>query len=149
MIKYLWILCLAMAFLASSCSEDESEEEQIEKFLKDNNLTAQSTGSGLYVIINDPGQNPFPNASSNITIHYHGYLLSGQVFDSSVSRGNPLTISLTQLIPGWREGVPFFGTGGTGTLLMTSKLAYGGQGSGIIPGNTPIAFDIQLISVNN
>lgn len=133
----------------SSCSKDQNEIELIETYLEDNNLNAQMVSPGLYIITINKGQDPFPNASSNVTAHYHGYLLNGQVFDSSVERGTPLTISLTQVIQGWREGIPNFGTGGKGSLIMTSELAYGSRGSGIIPPNTPIAFDIELISVNN
>jgi FKBP-type peptidyl-prolyl cis-trans isomerase FkpA len=143
------IFLLLVFFLA--CSEDTpdiSEDEMIQEFITANGLDAQKTSSGLYVVIDEAGADPFPSSSSEVTVHYSGYFLNGQVFDSSIQRGVPLTISLTSVISGWREGIPYFGTGGEGMLLMPSSLAYGSTGSGSIPPNTPLVFDVELISVN-
>ena len=145
--KFLVVLS-AFLFLIVSCGEDLTNEELIEEFLTVNNITAERTSSGLYYVITDPGVDPKPGSNSNVTVHYHGYLLTGEVFDSSINRGEPITIGLNQVIAGWREGIPLFGTGGTGTLYIPASLAYGSRGSGGIPPNTPIAFDVELISVN-
>jgi FKBP-type peptidyl-prolyl cis-trans isomerase len=95
------------------------------------------------------GSDTMPTATQTVTVHYHGYLLDGTVFDSSIDRGAPATFSLTSVIPGWTEGIPYFGIGGTGKLLVPSQLAYSSQGTntGSIPPYTPIAFDIELLDI--
>ncbi len=123
-------------------------EKLITEYIESNQIDATRTESGLYYVVDLPGEDPFPNAQSVVTVDYHGYLLNGQTFDSSIERGTPLTISLTNVILGWQEGIPLFGTGGKGTLIIPSHLAYGRSGSppNITP-DTPIIFDITLISV--
>ena len=146
--KNLFILLLIpfLTLVLSSCGEDATSEEQILEYLQQNQLSASSTPSGLFYIIEETGTDPKPTSTSEVTIDYHGYLLDGTVFDSSVDRGEPLTISLTQTIAGWREGIPLFGTGGRGTIFIPASLGYGSRGSGAIPPNAVIAFDIRLIS---
>ncbi len=114
------------------------------QYLTQNNITAQKTASGLYYVIETPGSAERPTASSIVTVDYQGYLLNGDIFDSSFSRGQPLEISLSQVIAGWTEGIALFGRGGKGSLYIPSSLAYGTRGSGPIGANTPIAFDIEL-----
>ncbi|MFT6808056.1 MAG: FKBP-type peptidyl-prolyl cis-trans isomerase FkpA [Saprospiraceae bacterium] len=106
------------------------------------------TASGLYVIIEEPGSDITPSSSQGVTVHYEGYFLNGDVFDSSIARGAPSTFSLNQVIAGWTEGIPYFGEGGKGKLLIPAHLAYGASGNQNIPAYTPILFDIELISVN-
>ena len=147
--QFLSLLALVVFF---SCSDDTptlSEDEQLQDYITANGLNAEKTSSGLYVVIDNPGADPFPTSTSEVTVHYNGYFLNGQVFDSSIDRGFPLTISLTGVISGWQEGIPYFGTGGEGMLLMPSSLAYGSNGSGSIPPSTPLIFDVQVLSVNN
>ena len=134
--------------LFSSCGDDANSEQDLLDYLAENNINAQSTTTGLYYVIDEPGVDPKPTSSSNVTVHYHGYLLNGTVFDSSVDRGTPLTISLTQVIAGWREGIPLFGTGGSGTLYIPASLGYGNTGTGSIPPNAALVFEIELVSVN-
>ena len=143
-ILYMFLLVIgAMAF--SSCGEDEgdglSNEEQIEKYLSDNGLRAEKTASGLYYIIDVPGGAEKPRSNSVVQVGYKGYLLNGDVFDSSPQ----LEISLTRVIPGWTEGIALFGRGGKGSLFIPSQLAYGPNGQGPIGRNTPIAFDNRVI----
>jgi len=141
---YLFIISMAMTFCLSSCGDDSGPSLTIEEYIAQNNLTTQVTASGLHVIIHDEGTSPKPTVSSNITINYDGYLLNGNRFDS----GNDVTFPLSNLILGWQEGIPLIGTGGSITLIIPSNLAYGSRGSGSIPPNTPIGFDIDLISFN-
>ena len=141
-------LIVVSGLLFVSCGDDANSEEDLLDYLSRNNINAQSTPSGLYYVIDEPGVDPKPTSSSNVTVHYHGYLLDGTVFDSSVDRGTPLTISLNQVIAGWREGIPLFGTGGSGTLYIPAILGYGNAGSGSIPPNAAIIFEVELISVN-
>lgn len=101
------------------------------------------TPSGLNYIIHNPGTAPFPTESSDVTVNYKGYFLNGEVFDS----GEGITFPLNGVIRGWIEGIQLIGTGGSITLLIPSNLAYGPSGRGSIPGNTNLAFDVDLISV--
>ena len=106
------------------------------------------TESGLYILIEEPGNETTPSSSDRVTIHYEGYLLNGDIFDSSIARGAPATLLLNQVIPGWTEGIPYFGEEGKGKLLIPSHLAYGAAGSQTIAAYTPLIFDIELLSVN-
>ena len=123
-------------------------EELITTYLADNNITtAQRMDNGLYIVIDEPGNENMPNINSTIIIDYQGYLLNDEVFDSSFERGVPNTFPLAALIEGWQIGMQSFGEGGVGMLFIPSNLAFGRNGTGNIPPNAPIAFDIQLISV--
>ena len=117
-----------------------------EEYLAANNLTAQTTASGLQYVVEEPGSGGNPTAGSLVQVNYKGYFLDGEVFDQT--NGTPLTISLGSVIPGWTEGIPLFQKGGKGVLLIPSNLAYGANGSGSIRANTPILFDIELIDFN-
>lgn len=150
------ILMLSMVLVFTSCGEDLSDEEiltqneeLLQAYFTSNNLNPQKTASGIYYIIEQPGNDQKPTRSSTITIHYKGYFLSGEEFDSSYSRGGPSQLSLRTTIDGWKEGIPLFGIGGKGSLYIPSTLAYGREGSGsTIPANTPLAFDIELFDFN-
>ena len=144
-----WIgIILVLSSVLSSCGGDDepsivSEASiTIEEYIIQNNLTTQVTNSGLHYIIKDQGVAPNPSISSVITINYTGYLLNGNVFDS----GNGVSFGLSGFIQGWQEGLQLIGTGGSITLLIPANLAYGTPGRDPIPPNTPLGFDIDLIS---
>ena len=105
--------------------------------------------SGLQYKIIKVGEGSQPTAGSNITVHYKGTLINGTVFDSSYDRGEPATLSLSQVIKGWQEAIPMMKTGSKWQIYVPSKLAYGDRSAGqlIGPASTLI-FDIELISVN-
>jgi FKBP-type peptidyl-prolyl cis-trans isomerase FkpA len=136
------ILLLAFGLVTGCIPDPISPQEQlkidvkkIEDYLADNNLVAQSTASGLHYIIEEPGSGGSPTLSSTVTVKYKGYLLNGNVFDQSGN--NSVTFPLSNLILGWQEGIPFF---------IPSALGYGRSGSGSIPGNSVLIFDIELVS---
>ncbi|MBN2236662.1 MAG: FKBP-type peptidyl-prolyl cis-trans isomerase [Bacteroidales bacterium] len=120
----------------------EIDKAIIEQYLSDHDLTAQVTASGLYYIINNPGTGVQPTISSNVTVNYTGKLTTGLVFDSGTS-----SFPLSNVIKGWQEGIPLLKAGGTGKLFIPSGLGYGTTGSGSIPANTVLIFDVYLISV--
>lgn len=145
--KILFIL-LALVVLWG-CEEDNPVEEQLKKdiekietYLEENNLTAESTSSGLYYIIDNLGVGDTPDIYSQVKVQYTGYLLDGTVFDDGVT-----TNYLTVYIEGWKEGIPFFKEGGKGTLLIPSKLGYGSIPKNNIPANSVLIFDIVLVDV--
>ena len=131
----------------SSCKKEEEDNAQaeidkalIEQYIDENNLSAQSTESGLYYVIIKAGGSQHPNAYSTVTVAYKGYLLNGEVFDENLV----LTISLTSVVQGWREGIPLIGNGGKIKLLIPSALGYGSNEAGSIPANSVLIFDITL-----
>lgn len=122
------------------------ETELFDNYLAANNLTAQTTASGLKYVIEEPGSGGNPAANAQVQVNYKGYFLNGETFDQS--SGAPLDISLSNVIQGWQEGIPLFQKGGKGILLIPSYLAYGPSGSRSIQPNTPILFDIELVDFN-
>lgn len=143
---------LLTVFLVSSCDKDGSQLEKdiqlIQDYIAENDLDAQSTASDLYYVIEEPGNDQRPSAGDNISIKYTGWLLNGNEFDSSDDK--VVSFPINNLIEGWQEGIPLFGKGGKGTLLIPSYLGYGPNGtqSGSIPPNAVIIFDIELVDFN-
>ncbi len=142
---------MALCFVAG-CDDDtfdwvgqlKRDKQIIRDYLSDNNLEADSTGSGLYYRIEEAGSGGSPNRFSTVTVFYKGSLLNGEVFDET---GNdPRAISLSNTIQGWQEGIPLIEKGGKIHLYIPSILGYGEFGSGTIPGNTVIQFEIELLN---
>jgi len=121
-------------------------ESEIESYLKDNNLTAEKSTTGLYYIINNSGTGAQPVGSSNVTVAYKGYFTNKSVFDESDAEG--ISFGLQQVIPGWTEGITYFKEGGNGLLLVPSHLGYGSRDTRGIPGGSVLVFEVGLISVN-
>jgi len=128
--------------------DQEYSDTLLSNYITDKGLViAEKTSSGLYVVIEEAGNDTMPTSTQAVTVHYEGYYLNGDVFDSSIARGNPSTFLLNQVIAGWTEGIPYFGEGGKGKLLIPAHLAYGAGSQSIAP-YSPLIFDIELISVN-
>src|SRR5437762_2490331 len=109
---------------------------------------AVKTASGLIMSTLKPGDGATPAASDKVKVHYEGKLSDGTVFDSSVKRGEPLTIGLGSIIKCWSEGLPMMKVGGKSRLVCPSDLAYGDQGRPptIKPGAT-LVFEIELLEI--
>ena len=115
------------------------------------NPQAVTTASGMVYHELVSGMGAFPKGlESKVTVHYHGTLISGDVFDSSVARGEPIVFSLGQVIGGWQEGLQLMKAGGRARLVIPSDLAYGDNGSApaIRPGAT-LVFEVELISIED
>ena len=136
------ILFLSLVF--SSCKKDANQGEIdkgiIEEYVLEKQLDGQFTSSGLYYVIETPGNSDHPNINSSVTVSYKGYFLSGATFDD----GEYYTSELYRLIVGWQEGLQLIGEGGKIKLIVPSGLAYGPGGSGSIGANEVLAFDITL-----
>lgn len=152
--KYILTSLLAFTLFISCNSNDEPKktdytvenEKEIVDYIAKNKLTAQRTDSGLYYVINEPGDGAQPTASSNVTVAYKGYYSNGNIFDQSKAEG--ISFGLNQVIKGWTEGIPYFKVGGSGILLVPSHLGYGPFDYNGIPGGSVLIFDVKLISVN-
>jgi FKBP-type peptidyl-prolyl cis-trans isomerase FklB len=120
-----------------------------EAFLAENkkNKLVQSTPSGLQYKHTQEGMGAQPDGNDKVTVHYHGTLIDGTVFDSSVQRGTPATFGLNQVIPGWTEGLQYMKEGGKTTFYIPSDLAYGSRSQNKIPGNSTLIFEVELIKV--
>lgn len=109
---------------------------------------ATKTESGIVITPIKPGTGATPKATDTVKVHYHGTLLDGTVFDSSVKRGEPATFPLSQVIKCWTEGVQHIKVGGKSKLVCPSTLAYGERGSppAIKPGAT-LVFEVELLEI--
>jgi FKBP-type peptidyl-prolyl cis-trans isomerase len=125
------------------------DEDIIKKYVTDNKLDAKRTPEGIYYTTERAGSAPMPTINSSVTVHYKGTLLDGTVFDSSYDRGTPATFPLKGVVKGWQIGIPLFGTGGKGTLIIPSGLAYGPnpRPGGKIKPNDVLIFEVEVIEV--
>ena len=147
--RYTLLLLSGLFFF--SCDKGRTPEQQlqydiekIQEYLADHNLTAESTASGLHYIITQEGTGGHPSISSTVKVNYIGKLLKNEkVFDET--NGTPVTFELKMLIAGWQEGILLLKKGGKGTFFIPSALGYGPFGSGDIPGNAALIFEIELV----
>ncbi|MCD6018353.1 MAG: ppiB [Bacteroidetes bacterium] len=134
---------------AKAEAKAKAEKEKMDKVLNETYGAAKTTPSGLRYIIEKEGEGTPPTATSQVTVHYTGYLLNGSKFDSSVDRGQPATFGLNQVIKGWTEGLQLLKPGGKAKLIIPAELGYGANGyPPVIPPNSWLVFDVELIKVN-
>jgi FKBP-type peptidyl-prolyl cis-trans isomerase FkpA/FKBP-type peptidyl-prolyl cis-trans isomerase FklB len=109
---------------------------------------ATKTASGIVIQAMKEGKGASPREADSVKVHYHGTLVDGTVFDSSVQRGEPATFPLQRVIPCWTEGVQQIKVGGKSRLICPSSLAYGdrGQPPAIKPGAT-LVFEVELLEI--
>lgn len=103
--------------------------------------------SGLQYKIEKEGNGPKPKATDQVKVHYHGTLIDGSIFDSSVERGQPITLGLSNVIPGWTEALQLMPVGSKWKLFIPSELAYGDQETGKIKGGSTLIFDVELLEI--
>lgn len=103
--------------------------------------------SGLQYEVLATGEGRQPKATDKVQCHYHGTLIDGMVFDSSVQRGTPAVFGVNQVIPGWVEALQLMNEGSRWKLYIPSKLGYGAQGAGPIPPHATLIFEVELIKV--
>jgi len=104
--------------------------------------------SGLQYEIIKEGNGAVPTANNTVNVHYHGTLIDGTVFDSSVRRGEPATFGVTQVIAGWVEALQLMPVGSKWKLYIPSNLAYGAQGAGQHIGpHTTLIFEVELLGI--
>jgi FKBP-type peptidyl-prolyl cis-trans isomerase FkpA len=106
------------------------------------------TESGMVIQEIEAGTGARPAADDTVTVHYHGTLPNGRVFDSSVERGEPATFPLSGVIPCWTEGVQTIQAGGKSRLICPPDLAYGPGGVPGIPGNSALVFEVELVEIS-
>lgn len=132
--------------------EQQAQDNQTagEKFLAENAEKdgIKTTESGLQYEVIEEGDGEKPTETDKVKVHYTGELLSGEVFDSSRERGEPVTFGLNQVIPGWTEGLQLMTEGSRYKLYIPSDLAYGPGGNRGIGPNETLVFDVELLEIN-
>ena len=104
--------------------------------------------SGLQYQVLKQGNGAKPSATDKVKCHYHGTLINGTVFDSSVQRGQPAVFGVNQVIPGWVEALQLMPVGSKWRLFIPSNLAYGEHGAGeMIEPNSTLIFDVELLDI--
>ncbi|MFN2362129.1 MAG: FKBP-type peptidyl-prolyl cis-trans isomerase [Marinobacter sp.] len=136
----------------SAQTEDlaSKNSEAGEEFLAENadRDGVETTDSGLQYEILEEGDGDKPTAEDRVRVHYTGELISGEVFDSSRERGEPVTFGLNQVIPGWTEGLQLMAEGSRARLYIPAELAYGSGGNQGIGPNETLVFDVELLEIN-
>jgi len=105
------------------------------------------TESGLQYVVITEGKGAAPKLTDRVKVHYHGTLIDGKVFDSSVERGEPATFPLNGVIRGWTEALQLMKVGGKYKIFVPSDLAYGERGMGPIGPNATLIFEIELLEI--
>jgi len=109
-----------------------------------------TTASGLQYEVLESGSGTSPGPRSTVVTHYHGTLVDGTVFDSSVERGEPAQFGVNQVIPGWTEALQLMSVGAKWRIVCPPQLAYGERGAGAAIGpNTALVFEIHLIAIKD
>ncbi len=130
--------------------QGKENEEKGKAFLAENQQKEgiQVTETGLQYEVIQAGTGDTPKATDEVTVHYTGKLLNGEVFDSSVERGTPATFQLNRVIPGWTEGLQLMNKGSKYTLYIPAELGYGPMGSPPKIGpNETLIFEVELLDI--
>jgi len=160
--KTLTLIALSLFLIACGNTENvttntEAEKEFtkteydsiIEGYLKDKDWKTERTETGLYVYVENEGGKEKPTSTDFLTLNYTGILLDGTIFDETSGKAASFPFPISELIPGWQEGLPFFGKGGKGKLIIPPNLAFGERESGPIPSNSVIVIDLEVIDFSS
>ena len=122
-------------------------EKELNEYLKDNGINPITTSTGLNYVKTKDGNGEKPQVGTLVKVHYTGKLLDGTIFDSSVTRNEPVqfVLGIGQVIPGWDEGLQMMSKGEKGVFYIPYYLAYGNTGSGPIPPFATLIFEVELI----
>ena len=149
----LTLIVIAFFYFKNNLNSEAAKENILKgaEFLVTNKSTVgvMETASGMqYKVLTLGTGTTHPKASDKVKVHYHGTLLDGTVFDSSVDRGTPLSFGLNQVIPGWTEGVQLMVVGEKTRFFIPANLAYGNRSTGKIEAGSLLVFDVELLGIN-
>lgn len=148
------IIGLVIFFMQRTYSNKQAASENVtigEAFLAENQTKegVKTTDSGLqYLVLKEGTGTVHPKATDKVTVHYHGTLIDGTVFDSSVERGETIQFGLNQVIKGWTEGLQLMVEGEKARFFIPADLAYGNRAIGKIPAGSVLIFDVELFKIN-
>src|SRR5690606_28443887 len=112
-----------------------------------NKPTIKATPEGVLYEVLTEGTGNQPKATDEVKVHYAGYLINGEKFDSSYDRGEPINLHLDQVIEGWKIAVPLMKVGSKYKLYVPYNLAYGERETGTIPAFSALIFEIELLDI--
>ena len=137
------------AIVADAQSLSKRNTQRGDKYLNDNKIRkgVATLDSGLQYEVLVDGNGSIPTRNDEVKVHYHGTLVDGEVFDSSVERGEPSTFGVTGVIKGWTEALLLMKVGSKWKLTIPSDLAYGESGSGAIGINEVLVFEVELLGI--
>lgn len=147
------VIALVIFYFTKSAGNKKAAVANIamgEDFLaknKSNDDVIETASSLQYQVLQKGDGNAHPSASSTVKVHYHGMLLDGTVFDSSVDRGEPISFPLNQVISGWTEGVQLMVVGDKFKFFIPSTLGYGNRGTGVITPGSLLIFEVELLEI--
>ncbi|NDV46821.1 FKBP-type peptidyl-prolyl cis-trans isomerase [Paludibacter sp. 221] len=120
-----------------------------EEFLAENKTKpgVVTTESGLQYKVVKTGKGKKPTATDKVKVHYHGTLIDGTVFDSSINRGEPITFGVSQVIAGWTEALKLMPVGSKWILYIPQELAYGTRDMGTIQPYSALIFEVELLGI--
>lgn len=148
------IIILFFVFLQYTSGNKKAaleNKQKGEEYLANNKSLdgVETTESGLqYMVLQQGTGQQHPKATDTVKVHYHGTLLDGTVFDSSVERGEPIEFGLHQVIKGWTEGLQLMVVGQKTRLFIPSELAYGNRAAGAIGPGSTLIFEVELLGIN-
>jgi FKBP-type peptidyl-prolyl cis-trans isomerase len=145
--KYAILTILASIFIFQACETGDPYEKEklaIQEYLTSHNLTVSPLASGLYYIEIKAGTGITPPYGATVKVKYTGSYTDGTIFDSGTFS---FKLGFGQVITGMDEGIALMKEGGKATLIIPSDLAYRSNGSGDIPGYTPLVFAVELLDV--
>lgn len=145
------IMRLSSDLVGDPQTQAEIDNNLIINYAIDHLLDVQRTRSGLYYQILEKGEGQIIKWADQVVVHYKGYFLNGQVFDSSYKKDKPITFYVGNMIPGWNEGLQLLQKKSKALFLVPSELAYGPQGfqnrngQDIVPPNTVLVFELEVL----
>jgi len=146
------IACIAFYFYNNANNQKAAalNQEKGSAFLAENAKKdgVKTTASGLqYEVLQSGSGESYPTASSTVRVHYHGTLIGGTVFDSSVDRGETISFPLNRVIPGWTEGVQLMKVGDKFRFYIPPNLGDGNRTACKIPAGSTLIFDVELFEI--
>jgi FKBP-type peptidyl-prolyl cis-trans isomerase FkpA len=152
--KQFLLLISILSLTIMSCGDDIVDQAAVDRaiildYIEANSLNAIEDPSGLFYTIDVPGTTDKPVLSDSVKVKYKGFLADGSVFDGTNIDGSTpdktVTFLLNRLITGWKIGIPQFGAGGSGLLLIPSELGYGRNAFPGLPANSVLIFEMELV----
>lgn len=143
---------LSADYISEPQTRNEQDRNAILDYAIQEMLPVESTRSGLYLWVQNPGTGEPGKWGQRVSAHYTGRLLDGTVFDDSRARGRPMSFTIGNMIPGFNEAAMMLGQGGKAVVLIPSALAYGernitdSKGREVIPAHAVLRFDIERVN---
>lgn len=141
-------LLLSMCFCYTLTFANTLDTIDLETYLRQNNIQAQTSQDGFYYLLDNEGRGDFPKAGDYVMVNYVGKLLNGTIFDQSGEEPFIFQLGYRQVIRGWEKGIPLFKVGSKGTLYLPPQLGYGKTGAGkSVPPNAALIYEIEVLKI--